>query len=279
MLSAVGCCGVMDGVGAGDQAADSRIATEPRSGLVRDVADELRWTFKGRKLWLLGIACNLTLAAAYVGYTHYNPRLHDDIRFANFGLLIVVWVLADVVNTNQLGSDCDRVAASLDRGDSVPRILAIKNLALAVLLIPLALAISLGLRVIVNRWTMLAHALMTDVGAVFLWLGVGAIASVLLPYRPIQLRARWKARNTWLRWAICLAAPYAAVFLLVPLLHLPYAALYYYRGLGPYLPHYLAYSGVYLAIGGAYWGLGLLISASYARSHRSRLVADLRRAG
>ena len=209
------------------------IATEPRLGLIGDVVDELRWTFSGRKGWLFGIGGNLVLALGYVGYNHYDPSHVDDIRIANIGVAVVVWVLSGVLSTNQLGSDGDRVRASLQRGDSVARILAIKNLALALMLGPFAIAISVIVRIPIERWRLLPHAMMMDVGAVFFWMGVGSVVSVLLPFRPISLRDRLKARHTWPRWAVCLAVPYAVFFLVVPVLHLPYFALYHNRALGP----------------------------------------------
>ncbi|HWC39862.1 MAG TPA: hypothetical protein VG476_15100, partial [Acidimicrobiales bacterium] len=158
-------------------------AAEPRVGLLRDVIDELRWTFSARKGWLIGILGNLALAIGYVGYNHYDPHHVDDLRIANIGAAVVVWVLSSVLSTNQLGSDSDRVRTSLERGDSVPRILAIKNLALSLLLVPLAIAISVAVRIPLERWRLLPHAVMLDVGAVFFWMGIGSVVSVLLPYR------------------------------------------------------------------------------------------------
>lgn len=253
-------------------------ATEPRLGLVRDVVDELRWTASGRKGWLIGLGLNIVVAAVYVGVTHYDPNRPGDLRIANIGTAVVVWVMSNTVNTNQLGADRDRVVASLERGDSVPRILAIKNLALAVMLVPIALAVSVLVRVLVERWQFLPHALMADVGAVFLWLGVGSVISVLLPYRPIALRARRRLRRTWPRWIFCLAVPDLTYFLVMPLLHAPYLTIYNTRALGPYQPNYLIYSAVYLLIGLCYWGLGLALSAYYARRRFEGLISDLARA-
>jgi hypothetical protein len=252
-------------------------ATEPRLGLFRDVVDELRWTATSRKGWLIGLAGNIAAAAAYVGYTHFDPNRPGDLRIANIGTAVVVWVLSNTLNTNQLGADSDRVVASLDRGDSVPRILAIKNLALAVMLVPLAILISVGVRILVERWRLLPHALMMDVGAVFLWLGVGSVISVLIPYRPIALRARRRLRRTWPRWAFCLAVPDLTYFLVMPFLHLPYFTIYSGRAFGPYQPHFMIYSAVYLAIGLGYWALGLSLSAVYARYRSERLIANLNR--
>jgi hypothetical protein len=252
-------------------------AEEPRLGLFGDVADELRWTFHSRKGWVFGLAFNLVTALVWVGLQRYDPHRSGDLKIANIGIAIVLYFLADVVNTNQLGSDRDRVLASLNDGDTVRRILAIKNLALAVMLVPLAVLVSLLVRILVGRWRLILHPLLTDVGAVFLWLGVGSVISVLLPYRPIAIRARLKQRRTWPRWAICQAVPYAAYLALVPLMHLPYAAIYHYRLLGAYAPHYVLYSFVYLAIGLVYWIIGLVLGELYARRRLPRLITDLRR--
>ena len=252
-------------------------STEPRLGLLRDVADELRWTATSRKGWLIGLATNFFVAVIYVGYTHFDPRRPGDIRIANVGTAVAVWVLSNTLNTNQLGADSDRVVASLERGDSVPRILAIKNLALAVFLVPLAIVISIAVRILVDRWRLLPHAVMMDVGAVFLWLGVGSVISVLLPYRPIALRARWRRRRTWPRWAFCLALPDLTYFLVLPFLHVPYFAIYSEKVFGPYQRNFLIYSAVYLGIGVVYWVIGLLLASLYARRRPTQLTDNLAR--
>jgi hypothetical protein len=258
-------------------AASPEPAEEPRIGLLGDLADELRWMLSARKGWLIGILGNLAIALIYVGFTHYDPHRAGDVRIANVGVIVVVWTLSDVVNTNQLGSDGDRVVASIEDGDSVARILAIKNLSLALLLVPLALLISVVLRLLVGRWHLFPHTALTDVGAVFLWLGVGSVISVLLPYRPISLRARLRARSSWRRWALCQAAPYVAVGIVVPLLHLPYFALYHFHPLGAYSHYFIYYSLIYLAIALGVWLVGLWLASRYARAARSRLISDLRR--
>ena len=57
-------------------------ALGPRTGLVSEVRNELRWTFQGRKGWLIGMGFNFVTAAAYVTYLHFNPKFHDDIRIS-----------------------------------------------------------------------------------------------------------------------------------------------------------------------------------------------------
>jgi hypothetical protein len=254
-------------------------ATEPRLGLWSDLVDELRWTFAGRKGWLIGLGVNVATAAAYVGYSAYDPNKPDDIRIANVGVLLAAWILTNVLSTNQLGSDKDRVGASLDDGDSVARILAIKNLALCVLLVPLAIAASFAARIMVDRWRLLPQAVIFDIGIVFLWMGVGSVASVLVPYDPIGLRDRFKARPTWLRWVACLALPYFCFYLVVPLLSLPYAIIYFERAFGSYQPRFLLYCSTFLVMALVYWCLGLWVASRYARRWGSRLRSDLRRSG
>jgi hypothetical protein len=251
-------------------------ATEPRVGLLGDIADELRWTFSGRKGWLLSMVANLLLALVVVGYQSYDPHASGDIKIAHVGIAVVLYVLADTVNTNQLGADSDRVQSSLERGDSVRRILAIKNLALAVLLVPVALLVSVAVRVLVGRWRLLPNTAMYDVGAVFLWLGLGNVVSVLLPYRPISIRARLKARPTWKRWVGRQATPYALYYLGVPLLLLlPFIAASLGKAFGPLRS--VEYPLLFVANSIAAWLLGLWLASGYTRRHYPRVIAELRR--
>jgi hypothetical protein len=268
----------MRSVVTGQRAVTSQAEVEPRLGLFRDVLDELRWTFGGRKGWLFGVAGNLLFAYVYLAITQPDQRNFGDVKSANVGLAVLLWALADTVNTNQLGADSDRARHSLERGDSVARILAIKNLALAVMFVPLAFLISIIHRIVIDHWNLLFHTLVADVGAVFLWLGVGSVFSVLLPFRPISIRARLKARKTWLRYAICQAVPYIGLGV-VAILHFPYFFIYTLRLLGSVREHYMNYALVYLGFGFLYWALGLGLAWRSGRNHRGRLLYDLNRQG
>jgi hypothetical protein len=259
-----------------DASGSVRIETEePRLGLLRDVIDELKWTLSGRRGWLVGMGVNLVIALVYVGYTHFAPSLRGDLRIANIGVLVVWWVLANVVNTNQLGSDADRVVSSLEDRDVLSRILAIKNISLAIFLTPVVVIISILVRVVVDRWRLLPNALIYDLGAIFIWLGVGCVASVLMPYRPISVAQRWRRRRHAARWIVCQALPYALVFVVVPILSLPYAAVYYAQIAGPHKA--LAYPLIFTVISAIYWLAGIALASWYGRENRSRLLRDLRR--
>jgi hypothetical protein len=253
---------------------------EPRRRLWGDVVDELRWTWAGRKGWLLGMVGNLVFAVAYLAYTDYDPRAAGDIKAANVGLAVVLWCLADTVNTNQLGNDSQRVVNSLKAGDSVRRILAIKNLSLAILLFPIAILITVVHWLIAGRWHLLFHTAVFDLGAVFLWLGVGSVVSVLLPYPPIRIHRRVRAilaRKGVVRYALAQAAPYVLWYVIIKALHLPWHAFYDNHVLGPRRAEFLAYALVYLGIAFAYWGLGLWVASVYDRRWGARLIRDLER--
>ena len=231
-------------------------------GLPRELGARLT----GDRSWLLGIAVNLALALGYLAFTRYHPDQAGPLRLGNVGVAVVVWVLADVITTNQLGADADRVLGQLSRGHRVAGVLVLRNLTLAVVLVPLAIAATLLSTLLVDDPPPLLHALTADVGAVFLWLGVGSVVSVLLPYRPIPLRRRWRARSTWVRWGICLGTPYVLAVTVIPLLHAP-LQLFSRRG-APSGPANLAWTWGYLVLGLAYWLLGVAVAARLARRPR-----------
>jgi hypothetical protein len=253
---------------------------EPRAGLWRDILDELRWTWSGRKGWLLGVLGNLVFAIGYLFVTDYDPHVAGDIKVANVGLAVVLWCLADPINTNQLGNDSERVVNSLQAGDSVGRILAIKNLALAVLLLPFAYLISVIHWLIAGRFHLVPHTIVADFGAVFLWMGVGSVVSVLLPYPPIRIRSRVKAllaRRSVIRYAACLAAPYVLWYGIVKVLHIPYNEIWDHRLLGPRVANLPKYGLVYVGLALVYWVVGLSIAQLYDRRFPGRLIRDLQR--
>jgi hypothetical protein len=244
--------------------------------MFHEVADELRRTFSERKGWLLGLGLNVVVAAVYVGYKHYQPHSHDKVRIAGIATDTVAWVLASVINTNQLGADEEQVTRSLRRGEHIGHELALKNLALGILLFPIAFALSVGVRLALDHWREIPHAILFDLYVTFLWLGVGSLVSVLLPYRPISLRQRWQRRSSWFRWGVCLAAPYVVLFAIIRPLKWPADRLA--RALcGAPEQHLLGYAFVYFCFGVAVWLVCLCLAGLYGRIASERLQADLER--
>jgi hypothetical protein len=158
----------------------------------------------------------------------------------------------------------------------VSRILALKNVSLAVLLVPVALLVSVIVRVLVDRWRLMPNTAMYDISAVFVWLGLGNLLSVMLPYRPISLRARLKARSTWVRWGSRQAVPYVLYYLGAPvLLTFPTVVIHLLAPFGR--RDSLYYPAVALVNALVGWLVGLWLATAWAHRYRRRFEAELRR--
>ena len=153
-----------------------------------------------------------------------------------------------------------------------------KNLALGVVLAPVAVGVSALARTFSLPDQPFGQAVLADLGAVLLWLGVGSVVSVLLPYRPLPLQERRVLRSSWARWLCCQAAPYGVAVVVMPVLHLPYLFVARLTEPGGLLPPSLSSPGGYLAAGFLFWALGLAVASQLARTRRFRLPGGLRRA-
>ena len=141
----------------------------------REYADELRWTVSHRRSWLIGFAINLALAAAFVSYTHYNPRT-GGVRLAGLAAELAAWVIASTLATNQLGDDAAYVLSRIDQHDSIVRILLSKNLVLASLLVPITVAVSVAAQLDITHLHRLLPSVtedLLDLFVVLMWLGIG----------------------------------------------------------------------------------------------------------
>jgi hypothetical protein len=190
--------------------------SEPHSRrrLRRDTLDELLWTLGGRRGWLVGIGINLALGVAYALYTAFNANDHFFIRSASgVAANVALFVLSDPITTNQLGADRDHVVTGLRNGESVTRILFTKNVALIIILLPLTMAISTGLRLLLDEDRTIVSAIVLDIWIVLGWLALGNLASVLAPYWPMPLKRRWRHRDSWAWWGLVLAIPYGLYYL------------------------------------------------------------------
>jgi len=250
---------------------------EPRLGLVRDVADEIRWTFTRRLGWIAQIALNLAIGVPAVVVTTWDHHT-DDVRVSGFATSLAGWVLASALNCNQLGFDADRAAASFRSGDTAWRVLLLKNLSILVVLAPPILVTSAVLRLTVSHPPdSIPVAMVRDLAVIAVWLGFGSLLSVLLPFRPLGVRGRWTHPTTWARFAVCLAAPYAVYYLLAHYWHVPEVALadlvFHHRDRS----NLWGYTGFMVTWGLLTWGLGLALSELYYRLRPAGLERDLDR--
>lgn len=250
---------------------------EPRLGLVRDVLDEIRWTFTRRLGWIAQIVLNLAIGVPAVVLSTWD-RHTDDVRVSGFATSLAGWVLASTLNCNQLGFDADRAAASFRTGDTAWRVLFLKNLSVVTVLAPPILLASTVLRLTVpHPPDPIPVAMVRDLAVIFVWLGFGSLLSVLLPFRPLGVRGRWSRPATWPRWVLCLVAPYAVYYGLAHVWHVPELAvadlLFHHHD----RRHLWGYTDWTLVWGLLTWGLGLALAEAYYRLGPVHLEAALDR--
>lgn len=248
---------------------------EPRRGFVADVADEVRWTCSDRRAWIGQVLLNLLIGLPVVIYNQWNDHLADRIEITGFATSIAAWVLASTLNTNQFGYDADRVRRSLEAGDSAARIMVLKNVAVCLVMLPAIFGISIVLRVMITApHDSIPLALLRDLAVMTTWLGFGSVLSVLLPFRPLGLRRRWRSRATWLRFGVAVLAPYAVYYGLAKAWRqVEERALDDVFG-RPGHDRYLS-ALVVLGWGVFTWLIGLAFAEGYTRTFRSRIVAHL----
>ncbi len=236
-----------------------------RTGLLRMVGQDLRWAFRRPYGWLVGIAVNLVLSLAYLVVVPLHGGTHRDWAIL-VGTYFAVFILADVTSTNVLGVDAERTRLRLLHGVPLSKILLVKNLALLVIV---------GLPTLVATAVITVHdepeyrLAVTVPGVLYpalLWLGVGNLVSVLLPYRPLPLGTRWRERRAWRRtgrWLACLGLPYVLCLGVDPMSRLPRLVS---RAL--HLPPGPGLRGAeILALGLVLWGLfsGAAVSVAHRR--------------
>ncbi|SEP78401.1 hypothetical protein [Microlunatus flavus] len=244
--------------------------TSVRAGLLRMVAQDLRWAFQRPYGWLVGIAVNLVLSLAYLLVEPLRDGTHRDWAVL-VGTYFAVFILADVTSTNVLGVDAERTRLRLLRGVALTKILLVKNIALMVIVGLPTLVATAWITVVDEPDYRLALTLPGVLYPTLLWLGVGNLVSVLLPYRPLPLRVRWQQRRVWRRtgrWLFCLGLPYALCLAVDPMSRVP-------RLLSSVL-HLPRGSGVHgvevLALGVVCWGL--LSAVAVRLAHRRSIGLD-----
>jgi hypothetical protein len=154
-----------------------------------------------------------------------------------------------------------------------------KNLVLASLLVPVTVAVSVAAQLDITHLHRLLPSVtedLLDLFVVLLWLGIGGLTSVLLPYRPIHLQARWRARHTWPRWLACQVLPYVLFFSVIPMLTWPP---YEVAGhlFGGRRTNLTEYSATFVLWGVGVWVIGLSLAAMHVRRAPARFLADLKR--
>jgi hypothetical protein len=163
-------------------------------------------------------------------------RIHGALAFP---AVLASWMYSDVPATNVLGGDARRTMAALADRSMLRRLLYAKNAVLWLLIVPLCVAVAIGVglyqkRPLATLFTVLWIAVVPW-GAV----GVSAWLGIFFPYHPLSLVRRWALRRSrysrrpwrswWhmiIRWLILVLLPYAVVPTLTVLIIVPTLALW-----------------------------------------------------
>lgn len=172
--------------------------------------------------WWSGLGLNLVLSLLYLLVAPLTDPHHDYAILV--GSYFTSFLLADSTTTNALGVDVARVSRWLGAGVPLRRILLAKNLTLLLVVGLPTLAATTVVTWQSEPVERLALTLPAVLGPVLVWLGLGNLASVLLPVSALPLRRRWQQRRDLLstgRWLAVVALPYALCFVVDPLSELP----------------------------------------------------------
>lgn len=240
--------------------------------IFEEVAHDLRSSLRGRPGWIAGISVNVVLAVCYLAY-HRSATNFPDRGLVYIGAAIAAWCLADTLTTNQIGPEGQRASAALDGGVGIGRILLLKNLSLLVVLLMITLPISIAATAWAGQWSQLQDGVLVDLHVVLTWIALGNVVSVLLPYRPIPLKQRWRLRRSWSRWLVAIGMPYP-LYLIVGWSAVPVQILA--RGRRNLHPERYALFSLTWGIG--YWVVATLVATHLGEWQRGRLVQRLRKA-
>ncbi|MEJ2889607.1 hypothetical protein [Actinomycetospora aeridis] len=176
--------------------------------LAHGLRGEIAYMLTRRPRTLLkSLAVSLALGLLYLGVI----RLFQWDRMAQYlpylGLWTVSVVMGGAVCLNAMSFDGMRVRAALESGSRLWHLLITKNLALVCLVAPIGFLISALLAWRAGSWEAFLRACALMISFIVLWLGVGNIASVIVPIRdePIWHRRR---DGTLKQFAIVFAVSY-----------------------------------------------------------------------
>lgn len=152
---------------------------------------------------LIRTAITLGIALSLVGFYHFSGLVRYDA--GRLTLYLFAAIVGSVICTNALCFEAERVRRALAAGERIWRILVVKNITVAVLVIGAGLPV-IGALTAIGDGNPVA---MIDqlVTMVFIWLGVANVLSVLYPLRHEPVSARLHD-GTWKPFLFSFALSY-----------------------------------------------------------------------
>jgi hypothetical protein len=172
--------------------------------LGRQVGGELRHILLDTpRAILVRTAITLGIALSLVGFYHFSGMVRYDA--GRLTLYLFAAIVGSVICTNALCFEAERVRRALSAGERIWRILVVKNITIAVLVIGAGLPV-IALLTAIGDGNPVA---MIDqlVTMVFIWLGVANVLSVLYPLRHEPITARLHD-GTWKPFLFSFALSY-----------------------------------------------------------------------
>jgi hypothetical protein len=258
----------------------------PEQRLVGAVRAELRRAFHRPFEVPLVVATNGT--ALTLVWFFAPPRLTNLLFLFHgplwFPMALAGWMYADVPATNILGADPGRGLDALGDRTALRHLQRAKNLALWLLVSPLAATVALLVGLHERRPLATIFSLLWITVVPLGALGIAAWLGILFPYHPVPLRQRWAHRRPFLRkvvrWLALVMAPWILIPGLVFLISVPTVTLWvvtYHSWRGGRIPDSYFAWGVAMgcAVALAFWAFGARLGARLAHRRRVRLAAFL----
>jgi hypothetical protein len=257
-----------------------------RHALFDAVRAELHRTFRRPFEVPLIVATNGT--ALTLAWFFLPPRL-TNLLFTFHGPLwfpmaLAGWMYADVPATNLLGADASRSLSVLGDRTALRHLQRAKNLALWLLVSPLAATVAILVGVHERRPLATIFILLWITVVPLGALGIAAWLGIAFPYHPVPLRQRWAHRKPFLRkvvrWLSLVMLPWGVVPGLVLLISVPTITLWaatYRSWRGARIPDAYFAWGVAMgcAVALAFWVFGARLGARLAHRRRAKLAAFL----
>jgi hypothetical protein len=177
--------------------------------LAHGLRGEIGYMLSRRPRTLLNsLAISLALGLLYLGVIRLFQWDTMSQYLPYLGLWTVSVVMGGAVCLNAMSFDGMRVRAALESGTRLWHLLITKNLALVCLVAPIGFLLSALLAWRAGSWESFLRACALMVSFIVLWLGVGNIASVIVPIRDEPIWHRRKD-GTLKQFAIVFAVSWA----------------------------------------------------------------------
>lgn len=201
--------------------------------LAHGLSGEIRYVLTRRpRSTIKSLGVSFGLGLLYLGFIRVFEWDRNERLLPYLGLWAISVVMGGSVCVNAMSFDAMRVRAALDGGEQLWRIQVIKNLALFVIVAPLGFLISALLAWRAGDPGAFVKACVLVVCFMLLWLGVGNVLSVGLPFRDEPILRR-RASGSLKQFAIAFVVSYLAGYLVNgTLIWRVYAARTLYERLG-----------------------------------------------